>query len=81
MGRPALLTHKNFRTLDTSLIAAQPELQLTPTMGLPHQQWSYTSMTVNFVTGLLTHKPPHLDTHRHGGMDAGKVVLDLASLD
>ena len=38
-------------------------------------------MTVRYVTGLLKHRPAHFDTYRHGGMDAGKMVLDLESLD
>ena len=80
-GRLALLTRKDLRTLATSLIAAQPELEVTHTMEMPHQKRSYKPMTVRYVTGMPTHKPAHFDTYRHGGMDAGKVVLDLASLD
>ena len=80
MGRIALLTRKDLRTLASSLIAAQPELELTHTMGAPHKKWSYKPMTVRYVTGLLKHKPAHFDTYRHGGMDAGKVAVDLASL-
>ena len=81
MGRLALLTRKDLRTLASSLIAAQPELELTHTMGVPHKKWSYQSITVKFVTGLLNHKPADFGTYRHGGMDAGSVLLDLASLD
>ena len=79
MGRLALLTRKDLRTLVSSLIAAQPELALTHTMGVPHQKWSYQSMTVRFVTGLLTHKPAHFE--RYARTDEGVVVLDLESLD
>ena len=76
-----MLTRKDLRTLASSLIAAQPELKLTHTMGLPHQKWSYKPMTVRYVTGMLAHRPAHFDRYRHGGMDAGNVVLDLSSLD
>ena len=79
MGRLALLTRKDLRTLASSLIAAQPELELTHAMGVPHKKWSYQSMTVKFVTGLLTHKPAHFD--QWGRRESGKVELDLASLD
>ena len=79
MGRLALLSRKDLRTLASSLIAAQPELELTHTMGAPHKKWSYKSMTVKYVTGMLTHRPAHFD--RHGQRDAGKVVVDLESLD
>ena len=79
MGRLALLTRKDLRTLASSLIAAQPELELTHALGVPHKKWSYQSMTVKFVTGLLTHRPAHFE--RYARTDEGKVALDLASLD
>ena len=79
MGRLALLTRKDLRTLASSLIAAQPELELIHAMGVPHKKWSYQSMTVKFVTGLLAHKAASFD--QWGRRDAGKVQLDLASLD
>ena len=81
MGRLAVLTRKDLRTLASTLIAAQPELEYTHTMVAPHKKWSYKSMTVRYLTGMLTHKTAHFDTFRHNGMDAGKVQLDLESLD
>ena len=44
-------------------------------MGVPHKKWSYEPMTVKFVTGLLTHRPAHLE--RYARTDEGKVVLDI----
>ncbi len=79
MGRLALLTRKDLRTLASSLIAAQPELELTHAMGVPHKKWSYKPMTVRYVTGMLTHRPAHFDGR--GRTDAGKVELDLESLN
>ena len=78
MGRIALLTRKDLRTLASSLIAAQPELELTHTMGVPHKKWSYKSMTVRYVTGMLTHRPAHFDWYQVNG---GKVTVHLESLD
>lgn len=48
-------------------------------MSVPHKKWSYQSMMVKFVTGLLTHRPAHFE--RYARTEEGKVVLDLASLD
>ena len=79
MGRLALLSRKDLRTLATSLIAAQPGLELHHAMGVPHKKWSYKSMAVKFITGLLTHKPPDFD--RWGGNNHGIAVVDLESLD
>ena len=79
MGRLALLTRKDLRTLASSLIGAQPELELIHAMGVPHKKWSYQSMAVKCVTGLLTHRPAHFE--RYARTDEGKVVLDIASLD
>ena len=79
MGRLALLTRKDLRTLASSLIAAQPELELTHTMGAPHKKWSYEPVTVKYVTGMLQHQAPHFEMHLR--RPAGKVTLDLASLE
>ena len=79
MGRLALLTRKDLRTLASSLIAAQPELELTHTLGVPHKKWSYKPVTVKYVTGMLVHKPAHFD--RYARTEAGTVEVDLASLD
>ena len=78
MGRLALLTRKDLRTLASSLIAAQPELELHHAMGVPHQKWSYKSVAVKFVTGMLAHKPAQFERY---GRDNGKATLDLQSLD
>ena len=79
MGRLALLTRKDLRTLASSLIAAQPELELTHAMGVPHKKWSYAPITVKYATGMLQHQPAHFDLHMR--RPAGKVVLEIASLD
>ena len=79
MGRLALRTRKDLRTLASSLIGTQPELELIHAMGVPHKKWSYQSMTVKFVTGLLKHRPAHFE--RYSRTDEGKVVLDIGSLD
>ena len=78
MGRLAVLSRKDLRTLAASLIAAQPELDLTHFMGVPHQKWSYKPVTVQYVTGMLAHKPARFDWGRDS---SGKVTLDIASLD
>ena len=78
MGRLALLTRKDLRTLASSLIAAQPELDLTHFMVVPHKKWSYKSVTVKYVTGMLGHQPARYDWGRDS---SGKVTLDLGSLD
>ena len=80
MGRLALLTRKGLRTLASSLIAAQPELDLTHFMGVPHKKWSYKPVTVKCVTGMLNHKPADFGGGWHGE-SRGKVTLDLSSLD
>ena len=79
MGRLAVLTRKDLRTLASSLIAAQPELELHHAMGVPHKKWSYKSVAVKYVTGLLEHQPAHFD--RWGGNNGGKAVVKLESLD
>ena len=78
MGRLAVLSRKDLRTLASSLIAAQPELDLTHFMGVPHKKWSYKPVTVKYVTGMLNHQPARYDWGRDS---SGKVTLDLASLD
>ena len=78
MGRLALLTRKDLRTLASSLIAAQPELELTHTLRVPHKKWSYKSVTVKHVTGMLKHKPAQFD--RFGRDEMGKATLDIESL-
>ena len=79
MGRLALLTRKDLRTLASSLIAAQPELDLTHFMGAPHKKWSYKPGTVRYLTGMLQHRPAQFDQSWANGF--GSVTLDLASLD
>ena len=80
MVRLSPLTFQDLRTLASSLIAAQPELELTHTMGEPHKKWSFTIRgPVKFITGLLAHQPPHFD--RFGRREAGRAVLNLESLD
>ena len=79
MGRLAVLSRKDLRTLASSLIAAQPELELTHTLGVPHKKWSYKPITVKYITGMLVHKPPHFD--RYARTEEGKVEVDLESLD
>ena len=79
MGRLALLTRKDLRTLASSLIAAQPELDLTQTMGAPHKKWSYQPGTVRYLTGMLQHRPAQFDQSNGKGFE--RVTLDLASLD
>lgn len=78
MGRLALLTRKDLRTLASSLIAAQPELDLTHTMGAPHKKWSYKPGTVRYLTGMLQHQPAQFDQSYDKGF--GTVTLDLAFL-
>ena len=48
-------------------------------MGVPHKKWSYKSVSVKYVTGLLEHQPAHFD--RYGGNNGGKTVVKLDSLD
>ena len=81
MGRLAVLSRKDLRTLASSLIAAQPELELTHFMGVPHQKWSYKPITVMYATGMLDHKPATFGGGWSGNRETGKVTLDLASLD
>ena len=78
MGRLAVLSRKDLRTLASSLVAAQPELDLTHFMGVPHKKWSYKPMTVKYVTGMLNHQPARYDWGRDS---SGKVTLELASLN
>ena len=81
MGRLALLTRKDLRTLASSLIAAQPQMDLTHFMGVPHKKWSYEPITVKYATGMLEHKPASFGGGWSGNRETGKVTLDLASLD
>ena len=78
MGRIALLSRRDLRTLAATLIAAQPELQLHHAMSVPHKKWSYKSTAVAFVTGMLVHKPAQFDRY---GNNRGKAVLDLESVN
>ena len=72
-GRLAVLSRKDLRTLASSMIVAQPELDLSHFMGVPHKQWSYKSVVVKYVTGMLVHKPAHFD--RYGWTEAGMVEV------
>ena len=56
-----------------------PPITLTHTLGVPHKMWSYKSMTVRYVTGMLTHIQAHFDLY--GRTEAGRVKVDLESLD
>ena len=78
MGRIALLSRRDLRTLSSSLIAAQPAFELHHPLGVPHKKWSHPSEGLRFVQGLLTHKPAKFDRYDRG---SGMVVLDLESLD
>ena len=78
MGRLALLSRRDLRTMASSLIAAQPALELHHVLGVPHKKWSYKTTPVKFVSGMLTHKPARFDRYDRG---SGIIVLDLESLD
>ena len=78
MGRLALLSRRDLRTLSSSLIAAQPAFELHHALGVPHKKWSYKTTAVKFVTGMLTHKAAQFDRYDRG---SGMVVVDPESLD
>ena len=78
MGRLALLSRRDLRTPASSLIAAQPALELHHVLGVPHKKWSYKTTAVKFISGMLTHKPARCDRYDRG---SGIVVLDLEFLD
>ena len=61
-----------------TLIAARPEPEFSYIMGVPHKKWSYESVTVKFLTGMLNHKPASFDRYQR---DPGRVTLDLGSLE
>ena len=78
MVRLAALSHQDLRTLASSLISAQPQMELLHFLGVPHKKWSYKPVTVKYVTGMLNHTPALFDHLGRGEM--GKATLDIATL-